>query len=546
MAFFNRGSEVGQSGVTFPTGVQSRCRSDYCVAGLTIDQDPIQQIEKHLDNVDESALEWHEAIINGRSMVNNLQQHIALAQDQTLRESHTNHRDRRGQSSENAKLALDHLTHFRNLAKEDVRRHIEETLGLGNANDALKNPGLWQNGKLETSFGRVYKEQVVHSDEEIGKRNAFGVVNINGSLAINPYHGIFVQEIRARIRLGTLIKLDPDLAFDLLDPERYSDYPEYLQRFIATEIANGEDSLILKFMKDRYTGADNFFDYLCENDLAPSAREQATALGIGARALQGCSCPANIVGLCRDVAEAITPEDLPSAVLDDMQKKYQGFQQRLLAQLQTFSKLNKVNPWWTMNADFVQGGAQHHHPKANKRGNNNGNGAPAQKALKESLSLPLAKEILRPGQTQIAVGHSDLDTIVDTANDAEVCSTIEGILATKDFADYLNKFRHDKALKTFLESVLRDILVAPHYYQVRGLKPISYRSKAQYFKDGQKLTRWRVSGSGYQGHASDVINNTRILLASARTKDVRTVQLLGIRHKTEIAKSTKGGKFFRG
>jgi hypothetical protein len=396
-------------------------------------------------------------------------------------------------------------------------------------------------------------KRLATNPEEADSRLRTGAVNLHGETDVNPYHRVFTQEAMLKLGLAWLRAKHPDTAVGLLNPEGLADIPEALGRFIATDIANDPNSLVMNFMLVKRKALTNFHDYLRDNEMSQPAKEMGRAIGLGAQAVGARSCPMNDLGICRGVADRIEVDNLPREIQEDMQKKRLTAADRLASQLLQFGKQNKVSAWWSMDAVVSAKPSNGHTNQTNgKSGNPAKRGkqtlhtsAATPKGFLESLASPISKEITGPSRVQVSLAGRD--EIAEASSDAveALDQIIETIITSKKFADYLQDYRHDKTLQPFVTEALREIFIAP-YGQVRAIRKVAERANAPHITEqNERLIRYRLSGKDYPGFSGAVVRSTRIEFAIRNQADARRVEIIGINHKTAIEKQSKSGRLFR-
>jgi hypothetical protein len=513
-------------------------------------QELSQTEESIIDWLDSESAAWAEGLSEARKLAAEAEAKIVSFHENLLLENGANYKQRRDAVRDVQLMVVSDMVNFRDHARRDVNTYASVVSGGSSVLGIALGGDINRIEKALISLARVRDVHLVKSDDDLDKRRKVGIVNIGSERSINPYHHVFVRESLAKLGLAQLMVLHPETAAALLNPANLANLPDHFRQFIATDIANDKNSLVLNYMLVKRKVATSFFEYLNENDLATAAKEQARAISIGARAMDGCECPMNALGICRTVADRIDKDQLPKDILDDMQKKQQVAGARLATQLLNFSKANSVSQLWSMEAEVSAQQQVNTMTRASSKRRAQ-NGSPAGSAVAtpknfaDSLVAPLKKEIQAP--PRILISQAGTDGVSEVCRDeaADHEAVIDSILSSKKFADYMDRYRHDKSLEPFLREAIKTIMISPTYRDAPGLLKVAYRNANRYVaKSGDELTRYRLSGKTFPGYSGDAVSSTRISFAVGNSDGVRRIEIQSIDHKTKIDKMGKSGRFF--
>jgi hypothetical protein len=372
----------------------------------------------------------------------------------------------------------------------------------------------------------------------------------------NPYYGCFLAQIQARAELAICMTEIPDVVREIFQPERLDDLPSHLKTLVAFDLLAGKDSLL-----QRFYGANNdqvknsFFEYLVANDITPASKELAGAIALGAQAMGGCKCPANALGLCRDVTRKIDEDALPAAINDDMKKRESQSQQLRNKALSTFVKNVAISKWWDFTASIepkkhqqeqyqeVHPKLQGHRPKSravtkalHEAGTNN---------LEASLERAIENEPQASLKVQVYSAGSEMLTHFISSEKSTVSAAADTVLADKMFAKYLSSHDNHESVQTTLQTAVETLFKAESFRDEPSIVRMSNIPAHRSRHDGAALPVWRISGQELSTGTGKVGRDIRIYFGMSTKGDTRRIEFIKVAHKSEVKKASQRNGFLR-
>lgn len=542
MALFNRREALTEP-ITVIANDQlvDACTPAYCREEASAFEEIDSQAEQLVEMLHEQAAAWSDELTTARVTAEEVQVKLTASADENGRRQGANYTDRRQGKSMVNRSVLGDMTHFRQTALNDIAR----LTGKDDFNAAFLSDGSFGEEFAVQKLDTLLSKRFVDSHEGAAKarHRAIGAITIEGDYALNPYHRPFAREILARHRLAELSRQAPDVLVSLLVPSTLADLPEATQRLIAVDIGAGSKSIIAQLITSRPTEAMDFFSYLAENNLPANIKEYARAIQLGAKALGGCDCPLNELGICRTVSDGILMSDLPLEIQKNMQAREQAAASQLMAQLRTFAAQYKVSKWWTVTASLTQEALPTASKATKKRSASNAVQQATVGSFQESLTPTKPRaEILGPESAQVSWKGGDALYEVDLRDQSAVQGILRSLMASEQFADYLAEYRSQKGMPELLRNGLELILTTPNYRDEPAIARMSYTKPFYSALDNRRgLTVWRLSGKGMPTVAGKEGNDTRIYFGARNDGRTRRVEIVKVANKRDVVKENRRG-----
>lgn len=522
------------------------CGPDFCAEGdplaseLTVDQ------EVQFDAFDDAARDWSLTLDDARELA------MLLHGFFDQHERANRHKQNVIEKTAGTKLAtyllydgggvgnkVDYIASVRRSTADGIRSRATAVTGEASIETVLLEG---EKGQLEALRDQLQEEMAAAMRNSRLDNQASRFLSL-GSAALpveNPYAVLFYRELVARTELALVVRESPAFVADIISPRQLTNLSDYMQQLLALDINTGNHSVILKFAKHQAHASETFFDYLNENSLTASAREDAQTMAVVAKALGSCACPLNSLGICREVADAIPPAQLPKDIRDDMFKKQHGATEQTLARLRALGQSKRVSSWWNFSTAILPRTNQL--PPSKRKRQTSAPTIGTASSFDRSLDKPLQHETVAP--TSVHVSWKGLEEVrvacVDEKN--AIATIVEEMLEDKMFQNYINSHREQVDLPDFIRNALTHILIAPAYRQRQTpIRQCVNEEPRRSRVDDQLLKVWRLSGANFPG-GGKIGRDTRIYFGHEGREAVRRIEIIKISHKADTVHQFKASR----
>lgn len=544
---------------------ESMIQPDVCSPSNCVEADPvIQELSRsdeiRLSIIDDAAGQWYSTLSTGKKEANVILQELESLDVRSNRQSAANGTGRSpvntwaiaGKSIVGKKA--DVMAMLRNDALTELRRGSAFATGVSEPLDVLL-------GHDRQALGKLSDYASCQTAELKQPKPGFPLINLrkksggNPALeVINPYYRVFLAETKLRAEIAIGILEAPVALARILSPSQLDELEPDMQAAVHVDLMARQRSVTRRFLTTHTDeNTQTLFEYLCENDIAPQAKELARAVAVGTKALGGCDCPMNTAGLCRSSADKIPLAEIPTVIAVDMQKKMQTQQAAGKTALDAFMRKHQLPDWWSMEATILPMTYHGHGPssdlnplmqgrlprKGGKRVQSTSNAAST--LLKSTESLPEISALVAPSTVVLSIKGDEQSQKFDLADPFTSQSTAEALSAHKVVADYIAAHPGQANLPEMITASLAIIVGCANYREERSLVPMTYAQKHRSRIDSRELAVWRLSGQDLSVSAGKIGRDTRIYFGISNKGGIRRIELISIVHKDDVVKQSRRG-----
>lgn len=548
MRFFRRPAEAEAMPTIDPLEIEQTgspalavCGSEYCADNEPSDSEISCSDEILLEQMDEAINGWGQEIESAKERTVGVMAALQEAAIRHIDQSGGGRADRRvaGQAKNVPNYNANQLAMIRHQTIAHITKVANQAVGAEASLERLSISS--DEGQL-----RSHLQGLETHLANVLQGSACGTVDAAGTKIAEPFQRLFLREHIARtwLALGSLQR--PDLMRQYFSPANIGMLPITVQRFAAADIARGRGgSLILNLhgdsLRDEALAGDAYLayrrQYLARNNIPPQAQAVLGGMTVGACAEGAARCPANKFGLCAQVLEKIPYEGLPADIQTDLAKKSQVAAETTISELQSFASqpAMQLSKWWRSAEHIPFDNGQVAERPGGKKRKQAGQLATAQ-SVADSLT-PSTAEAAEERQRQLLAHwkQSEAPVAVDMADEQQRTELVSSILASKEFVAYIAKYAEEKELPAMLGQALETILFTRRYRDEPSIVRMSY-TEPFYDEAGNALPIWRLSGSAMKSPAGKVGHQTRIYFGMRGDADSRYVRIIGVRHKSDVAK----------